>query len=84
MKTGQGLSESARGGRVALRVPLSATVNRHFPVNAIALRVLELHDLMPFSCQFSPAARLLGVLFSGHILVQCCSSAIPKRETNRS
>src|SRR5271165_2631371 len=50
--------------------PHPATVNPHLPINhdrhkSVGLGVLELHDLMPLSCQLSPSARLLWILLNG-------------------
>jgi len=56
--------------------PHPATVNPHIPINhdrhkSVGLGVLELHNLMPLSCQLSPAAG-----FSGFCSIASNSSSV--------
>lgn len=52
--------------------PRSPSINGDFSINdrcyeSVYSAVLKLHHLTPCSCQLPPSARLLGILFNGHI-----------------
>src|SRR5215469_14407393 len=63
---GPSLLVSARLSAAA--VELYFAVDRD-PYELVGLDVFELHDLMAFSRQFSPAAGLVGILFDGLVLL---------------